>query len=44
MTFCNQNTIGNGFLDKLMNLEELNMTYCQQDSIGNGFLDKLTNL
>ena len=44
MSYCSQNTISNGFLDKLMNLEELDMTYCQQDSIGNGFLDKLANL
>ena len=44
MSGCYQNTISNGFLDKLVNLQTLYMGNCDQNTISNGFLDKLTNL
>ena len=42
MSECFQDEIKNGFLDKLVNLQELNMFRCNQ--VSNGFLDKLINL
>ena len=40
MSYCNQKTISDGFLDKLIDLQALDMSYCTQITISGNFIGK----